>query len=101
MEKVTVQVTKSEIERGMRKCACYCPVALALMRLGFQRPEVVVASTPDYPAPVSYKLKLPNLEDGGRVYIPLSLEVDQRIFHYDMTGEMEPFEFEFELPESF
>lgn len=42
MEKVTVEVTKKHITKGKRKDPCFCPIALALMGIGFE--NVLVAS---------------------------------------------------------
>lgn len=37
---MTITVTQSHIDRGVRKSSCQCPIAQALMSAGFRSPTV-------------------------------------------------------------
>ena len=96
LTKMVFSVTKEDIEKGVRGKPKYCPIANSLNKLDLKcehgervtilvvPPEIWFASNSCIECSMhpSFKLFFDNTEG-----------VIQKIFHYDSSGEMEPFGF--------
>lgn len=90
-----IQVIQADIDKALeegyftvRKCPTrWCPVAQAMKRYGFRNPS----------AGYSYLIfDKPNKQEESEV-VNTPAEVTKKMNHFDLTGKMEPFTFEFEV----
>lgn len=90
-----IQVTQADIDTGVQKEACNCPVAQAVRRR--LKPGLsavcflnisVVREIGAYAREQLYTTRTPH-------------DVHQTMQDYDRTGRMEPFEFDVEIPEEY
>jgi hypothetical protein len=76
----TIEVKEHHILKGRRRCALFCPVALALRDIGMSEPVVATKE-------LTYRDKL----------IPLPQNVKDFIYKFDRREDVAPFTFELEL----
>lgn len=81
-EKITVQVTEEDIKGGLRESCHACPIALALKRLGYERPTVDGVA-----------IDLDTLTT-----IPSPDVVNDFVIAFDKGDKVKPFAFDLEIP---
>jgi len=88
MTTIIIHVTRDDIDRGRQGDCKSCPVALALrraVRCDFAVGDQLVSFYP---------------EEGGLFHRPLPPNVVDHINVFDVCGEMHPFSFALDLPET-
>ncbi len=90
MSTVKVEVTFDDVAKGERGDCRYCPIALALERVLTERALFVVdGRTISWAGPTV----------GAHGYVDLPESAREFIYVFDGAGDVEPFEFEIELPD--
>lgn len=102
-----IAVRQNLIDRGDRDSPCDCPVYMAFREVIALWYSVYVASVSD--DCIALLIHSEDLTVGWKKYdwpatdffAPLPVDVQTKILKFDRTGEMKPFEFEFEIPDKF
>lgn len=79
-----IQVNQEDIDKGIRKSACRCPIAQAFHRLGYK--EITVL-------PLSDAVSIRYYKKSEQCYLGPKW-VSEMVDAWDKGGELSPFEFE-------
>jgi len=83
--KVLIEVTQEDIEKGQRGMFLFCPISLAMQRLGIEDPMVMGSV-------------IHVGESEGEGFIPTPAEAKTFVEEFDRGATVEPFSFEIDLP---
>lgn len=89
--KLKVKVTQEHIDQAKRGDCCYCPIALAVRKHGYQTPFVGVVTIYPHGVDIHGNFNLPF--KAAR----MPLEAVDFARNFDYGREVEPFEFEVEI----
>lgn len=93
--KIKIEITEEDISKGIKQNPSMCPLAHSLRRI-FPKSKVKVGMNSDVQC-IGYCWEI--FVSGGGISILRNLDKDivSRIKEFDLTGNMEPFEFEMEV----
>lgn len=91
--KLHVEVTAEDIANGKRETACYCPIALALKRLGVKDPDVFGEREECVSVPCDD-------DEEPWDHYQLPDEAIDFVVKFDLGAEVAPFAFDLEVHES-